>query len=200
MDGFSRGGRYYEKELFEINDWSIIDNFLQNVELINNSHTSQFFINRTLTEIKEKCDCESYKYFTEKINFYSDFQKVVEIIKKIQGFTTPESDTIWAGFDNIEELTNELSENIEKLEFCDFETLEKLKGDFLPTCTYQELSLPNGWGDEYIGFASEFDNLYEIIIRNKAHNKGSNAMAGKHENEALNHKSNFWSKLKSWWL
>lgn len=44
----------------------------------------------------------------------------------------------------------------------------------------------------------------EVIDLNKqkqqAGNNGSNAMAGKQVNETIDTKSNFWTKLKSWWL
>jgi hypothetical protein len=77
IDGFSRVGRDYEKELIDDDDWSVIDKFLHNVGMINKGLSSQTFTNQTLTEIKQECDIDGFKYFTSQIDFYSDFQNVV---------------------------------------------------------------------------------------------------------------------------
>ena len=57
--------------------------------------------------------------------------------------------------------------NIEKIKFCDFDTLDKLNMEFAPTSTFQEISLSNGWADEYIKLAEQFDKLYVNIISQK---------------------------------
>lgn len=46
IDGFSRGGRKYEKDLFENGDWSLIDNVLQDLELIKKGLCSADYKNR----------------------------------------------------------------------------------------------------------------------------------------------------------
>ena len=37
--------------------------------------------------------------------------------------------------------------------------------EFAPTSTYQEISLSNGWGNEFLKLADQFDKLYEKIRR-----------------------------------
>ena len=34
---------------------------------------------------------------------------------------------------------------------------------FEPTGTFQEISIPNGWGEDFILMANQFDELYEKI-------------------------------------
>nr|WP_319401800.1 hypothetical protein [uncultured Carboxylicivirga sp.] len=46
IDGFSRGGRKYEKDLFENADWLLIDNVLQDLELIKKGLCSTDYRNR----------------------------------------------------------------------------------------------------------------------------------------------------------
>jgi hypothetical protein len=50
--------------------------------------------------------------------------------------------------------------------------------EFLPTSTYQEISISNGWGDNYIKLSSEFDKLYEKLIERKTAHNSSSPKAG----------------------
>lgn len=94
---------------------------------------------------------------------YNEYQEIVKILEKIKSYINDETDTIWAGFNNTEDLLIELNKDIELLKLCDYETLVKVNIDFLPTCTYQELSLSNGWSDEYLIMSEKFDKCYQII-------------------------------------
>ncbi|MFY7733681.1 MAG: hypothetical protein ACOVSR_09380 [Bacteroidia bacterium] len=53
-----------------------------------------------MTELYKKSDVETYKLFVDKISFYNDFQKVKHILETIKSWTTDETDTVWAGYDN----------------------------------------------------------------------------------------------------
>ena len=53
-----------------------------------------------------------------------------------------------------------LKQDIEKIEYCDFNTLEKINTEFGPTSTYQEISISAGWGQEFLIIAEEFDHLF----------------------------------------
>ena len=171
IDGLARVGRDYEKKLFDNNDWSLIDNFYQEIELINKRLAAQTYIEQTFANLKENCDHESFVWFIKRIDFYKDFQKVADILKRIKTFITNDTDTVWAGFDNADKFLDELNQNIEKIENCDFLTLEKVHIEFLPTCTYQELSMSNGWSDKYLELSTEFDKIYEQMTERKtAHN------------------------------
>jgi hypothetical protein len=72
-----------------------------------------------------------------------------------------------AGYDSGKEFLCDLDVDIEKIKFCDFDTLEKLNMEFAPTSTYQEISLSNGWANEFLKLAEQFDNLYEKINNQK---------------------------------
>jgi len=171
IDGLARVGRDSEKKLFDNNDWSLIDSFYQDIELINRRLAAQTYIEQTIAKLKDNCNDESFDWFISRIEHYNDFQKVVEILKQIRAFISKDTDTVWAGFDNADKFLEELNQDIEKIEKCDFQTLEKVHVEFLPTCTYQELSMSNGWSYKYIILSTDFDKIYERMTERKtAHN------------------------------
>ena len=170
IDGICRNNRPTEKAVFGDSldsTWAYISNKLQDMELISKRLTSFDYTKNTLTELNEATDTETFKLFTDKIPFYADFQRVRQILETIKSWTTNETDTVWAGYDNGQEFLVDLNADIEKIKFCDFATLDKLNGKFAPTSTYQEISLSNGLGDEFLKLAERFDKLYEKIKKQK---------------------------------
>jgi len=168
IDELANAGPDHKKNLFDNNDWSLIEIFYQNIELINNTHVDQTCIDQTLIKLKEHCDHDSFDMFTSKIEYYNDFKKVADILRQIKELTSYETNTAWAGFDSAAIFLEELSQDIEHIETCNFQTLEKVKVEFLPTCSYQELSISNGWGDRYVKLSGEFDKLYEKLTERKS--------------------------------
>jgi hypothetical protein len=57
-----------EKELFESDDWFLIDGFLQDIELINKGLSSVDYITQRIAEMKASCDEESFAWFDKKIS------------------------------------------------------------------------------------------------------------------------------------
>lgn len=164
-DGLARVVRDSEKKLFDHNDWSVIGNFYQDIELINKRLAAQTYIEKTIAKLKDNCDNESFDLFISSIYYFKDFQKVAEILKQIRAFISKETDTVWAGFDNADKFLEELNQDIQKIENCDFQTLEKVHVEFLPTCTYQGLSMSNGWSDKYLELSTEFDKIYDQMTK-----------------------------------
>jgi len=139
-------------------------------KIINNRNLNDTDYKSASARLNETTDTETLKLLTDKIPFYADFQKIKQILETIKSWTTNETDTVWAGYDNGKEFLVDLNADIEKIKFCDFATLDKLNMEFAPTSTYQEISLSNGWGDEFLKLAERFDKLYEKI--KKTRNKG----------------------------
>lgn len=169
IDGFLRHGKPADIEFFGKSPdkyWWLISSKLQDIDLISRRLASYDYTKKVLTELKEITDDEGFQILTAKINFYSDFQNIRQMLEEIRSWTTPQTDTVWAGYDNAEEFLADLNQDIEKIKFCDFATLNKLAMEFAPTSTYQEISLSNGWGDKYLTLAADFDKLYERIANN----------------------------------
>jgi len=171
IDGFSRGRKMSQQNLFNDNDWSLIDEFEQDIKLISDRVVSKEYREKALIKLNKNCDLETKEYFKSKIPFYSDFKEVSIIVANIKLRINDETDTVWAGFENTEALIKELDYDKKQIELLDFDTLEKIKVEFLPTSTYQELAMSNGWSDEYIQIANKFDSIHKRIKKNCLHHR-----------------------------
>jgi hypothetical protein len=170
IDGFSRTNSKKNKEVFgddSDNAWATISSKLQDIALISKRLASQTYTDKTLQELKEICDIQSFAALTSKIKFYANFQIVAEILQELKSKVNIDTDTIWAGFDSVDIFLKELSQDIENIKLCNFTTLDKVNIEFAVTSTYQELSISNGWGDEYLKLAEKFDKVYEEIMTQK---------------------------------
>ncbi len=163
--GFAKSASEAYKALFEANEWMQIENFFIDIERINKQFVSQSYINQTLQRLKEYCDDLAFVALVDTIEFYADFQRVAELLRKIKSFITPEADTLWAAYDNAEVFLNDLNIDIENIENCNFESLHNVNAEFLVASTYQELSLSNGWSNQYLVIAEDFDKIYEKICK-----------------------------------
>jgi len=66
-DGLIRVGKSSEQNLFDNNDWALIDEFEQDIKLISDRLVSKEYRERVLQKLSEKCDKETFEYFTSKI-------------------------------------------------------------------------------------------------------------------------------------
>jgi len=66
-DRFARGGRRREKELFELDDWSVINDFQQRLELIEKGLTSSDFETKTLADLKAVSDPTTFDFLTKNL-------------------------------------------------------------------------------------------------------------------------------------
>ena len=194
IDGLARVGKSAKQHLIKSNDWSLIDEFEQDLKLISDRLVSKEYREKTLKKLTEYCDSETKNYFMLKTPFYSDFKEVSDIISNIKSRISEETDTIWAGFDNVKTLIKELDSDQKQIELLDFDTLEKIMVEFLPTSTYQELAMSNGWGDEYLKIAQKFDTIHKRI-KNKLLITTDKT---KERNSSKTNDNKFWSKLTSW--
>ncbi|MGL4597502.1 MAG: hypothetical protein ACRCYO_08245 [Bacteroidia bacterium] len=97
----------------------------------------------------------------------SDFRGVAELVKTIQSLIGENSDPGWSGFDTIQEFSAYLSDLHRKLLLADFDALEKVYVDFLPTSTFQEIAVANAISPQYGDLASAFEVLYDRLCRNQ---------------------------------
>ena len=151
---------------FHKNEWELLASIYESIVIISKRHAENLFIKDTIKKIKENCDSNSFELLIKKKFFYNDFQKVKEILLQIISKINNNTDTIWAGYDNPDLLLNELKKEIDNIEICDFDTLNDIYINFLPTGSYQELSLSNGWSNEYLKLAERFDIIYDKLTKN----------------------------------
>jgi hypothetical protein len=67
---------------------------------------------------------------------------------------------LWTNYGTAKELRDELDACMEQLNKGDKSCLEDLNMHFLPTSTFQEHSLQNGWTEEYMKLSGKFDSIY----------------------------------------
>jgi len=94
-------------------------------------------------------------------------QELIEILNKVKGRFTDDSDLLWTSYKTAKELRDELDVYIEQLGKGDKSCLENLNMHFLPTSTFQEHSLQNDWTNEYMKLSEKFDSIY---VKMKNHN------------------------------
>lgn len=91
---------------------------------------------------------------------------LIHIINSVKEKITDHSDMVWTSYDNAQQLKNELHKIAENLIAGDSTSLEELKHLFLPTAVLQEHAISNGWPDEYLKLAAQFDEVY-LEIKNQ---------------------------------
>lgn len=171
MDSFIRSGSNSEQELWGKGEWSLISSFYQDIVLINKGLATQAYTHEVFIKLKANCDRDSFDILVHKIEYYKDFQEVAAILKQIKSYTHANAYTDWTYFDSATEFIAELDQDIAGIEHCDFATLDKVNIEFLPTATYQEMSMSNGWSKEYLQLSGNFDILYQKLTKRKtAHN------------------------------
>ena len=114
---------------------------------------------------------EKYNSLPDRPNLPDEIQQLIRIINTVKSKITDDTDVVWAGYDNPDELREDIENDLKELKAGDLDKLDTFKAHFLPTATFQEVSLSNGWGDEFLLLAEKYDKLYEKTKKEKpAHN------------------------------
>jgi hypothetical protein len=66
-DRFARDGSRREKELFQLEDWTLITDFQQRLEMIEKGLTSSDFEIKTLADLKSVSDPTAFDYLTKNL-------------------------------------------------------------------------------------------------------------------------------------
>jgi hypothetical protein len=145
--------------------WEALRNYLFDIELISKGLTSPDYSQRTIRSLRADADDEAFEEIMNQLPFYADYKSIVKLLERIKDTLNGQSDVVWTRFANPKELLKQMEHDIEELKMCNFTVLEKVKVDFGPTSTYQELSISNGWGDEFIRIADNFDNIHKRLTK-----------------------------------
>ena len=87
-------------------------------------------------------------------------QILIEIIEQIKEKFIDTSDLLWTSYESAKDVRDELEDCISMLNNNNNSCLENLNIHFLPTSTFQEHSIQNGWTKEYLDLAEKFDRIY----------------------------------------
>jgi hypothetical protein len=90
-----------------------------------------------------------------------DQKELLQIIAAIRSTLTPETAFIYSYFESVEKLERELDQLSLAVRAGELNCLEDLNMHFLPTSGFQELAIENGWSNEYLKLAQQFDHVYK---------------------------------------
>lgn len=99
----------------------------------------------------------------------SELDELVEIIKTIKLKITEETNLVYSGFSDFKELQNTIDSTLIEIIEGDTDKLSVFEGYLAPTAAFQEISMANGWSDEYMHLSQRFDQLY-LRIKNRKSN------------------------------
>ena len=98
-----------------------------------------------------------HSIFNKKVDA-SAAGKLVSILEEIEAFLDGSEDSIWSGMENVKVLSI-IRSSITSLKESRKAKVAKLYYLFLPTGPLQEISMANGWSDEYLVLAERFDDV-----------------------------------------
>lgn len=85
--------------------------------------------------------------------------KLIALLETIESKITSETNIVWTKYDTIDELFEDLKKIKIGVYNQNPEAMENLKSLFAPTGSFQEMSIDNGWGDEFIKLSDHFDSI-----------------------------------------
>jgi len=118
---------------------------------------------KPLGDTKQKIHSNLSSEGKSKIPVNKDINAIIEVIKKVRLKINSNTDVIWSGFENATSLITQLDNDISNLSMGDYSSINTYDTYFLPTGDFQEISISNGWGEEYLELAKEFEKHYNNL-------------------------------------
>lgn len=98
-------------------------------------------------------------------NKQQHIEKIKAILTCIRSKINDDTDVVWTKYDTPGQLIDHIDVCLNNLKELNPKILGSIYLDFSPTSTFQEISISNGWEDEYIQLSTEFDNAYKKFIQ-----------------------------------
>ena len=97
---------------------------------------------------------------SDKDNFSPDMAtRLIAIINKVKSHISDVLDMTYCYYETPGELIQMLDKCISEIEQGNMNVIDDLAIEFAPTSSLQEHSLCNGWSDQYLIIAEEFDSI-----------------------------------------
>jgi hypothetical protein len=87
--------------------------------------------------------------------------EAVNVLLDIKEKITDTSDLVWTSYETAKELRDDIDKMIRELKEGKSGVIDETYSHFLPTSTFQEHAMSNGWTDEYMRLAEQFDKIYK---------------------------------------
>jgi len=86
-------------------------------------------------------------------------EELIKILKEVKANIHDDADCMWSYFETPQDARNEIEQYVAELEAGNISSLQDIRLHFAPTAGYQELSIQNGWSNEYIKLSDRFDKI-----------------------------------------
>lgn len=131
-----------------------------------------------------KSEWSNWKKVAERWSYSENppIDGMIEVLMTIKEKINANTNLFYCGFDTVKELMESIDTDLNNLRYENIEYFEGIKNRFLPTVDFQELSIDNGWADEYIDLASKFDNCYQQWEQQSTSYIGNIGFGGKIKN------------------
>ena len=94
----------------------------------------------------------------------AEIKEIIRLLKIIKKYVSiKDSDVTMSTFNTSEEVIKTVDTHITRLSESNISKINELIVLFLPTSDFQEISISNGWGEEYIEIAKKFDSLVQLV-------------------------------------
>jgi hypothetical protein len=101
-------------------------------------------------------------FFQKKTREYA-FGEVVTILDLTKKYIVDGTDFMWTPYDDAKALRTEIDRCIVLMKAQSRESASEVYSHYLPTATFQEHAMANGWHDEYIKLSSRIDEAYSKL-------------------------------------
>lgn len=89
--------------------------------------------------------------------------ELISLLEVVISRLADDSDMSWTKYESAIDLKKKLFTYIQELKADNLKSITILNLHFAPTSTFQELSISNGWSDEYIRISTVFDEIYKLL-------------------------------------
>jgi len=87
--------------------------------------------------------------------------EIIHLLKEIKQRIKDDSDIFRTNYNTVDDIRKHIDDCILRIQNGDKDVLTDINIDFAPTSTFQELSIQNGWSDDYMILANKFDGIYK---------------------------------------
>ncbi len=107
-----------------------------------------------------------FNLFKKRNKYYystSLAKRLIDVINQVKRNIKPDSDMTYCYYTTPSELIAMLDNCILEIQNGNMKVIDDLSVEFTVTSSLQEHSLGNGWSDEYLIIAEEFDKIERLI-------------------------------------
>ncbi|MBN1316955.1 MAG: hypothetical protein JXA42_15855 [Anaerolineales bacterium] len=98
------------------------------------------------------------RYIGRSFSTNLDTREIIRILDKVvDKQSLPHCDVVGSHYDSQTDAIADIKDHIERVKKSDCSRRQDFKLLFAPTGSLQEISIYNGWGDEFLDLANQFD-------------------------------------------